>query len=542
MDESNSSDSSDAEPAQLEDIMAAYVEQVEGGEEPRPEAFVQKYPQHADELRSFFRNYHWLAEEPAPQPVSLVGTQVGDYTIETEIARGGMGVVYRARQEGLARPVALKLISTGVLAGEEERRRFRVEAEAAARLDHPGIIAIHETGSWQGYEFFSMTLVEGHTLQQVVDDADFNHQESARLVRDVTEAVAYAHSVGIVHRDLKPENILIGSDGRPMVTDFGLAKWQREGSAFSRVGITRTGQVLGTPHYMSPEQASGRSNGDVATDVYSLGALLYALLTGQPPHTGGSAAEILCSVLQDDPIAPRQIRREVPADLESICLKAMRHEPEERYESATALAEDLDRYLTGEATRAASSGLLDVVARELRRDQHEVFFRAWGGTLYALGGIVFGAHVVIYVCSLLEYAELITYWLPRFAMLALIVGLIYRSRGGSFMPRTVAERPVYSIWIGYLASLAIVRFVLNICEIETDVLFPIAAALSGFGFIAMGGHVWGGSAVLGLGFLAVAILSAFFLKISPLLFGTMWLLSLLALGRHYRSRATQDAS
>ena len=540
MEETNASDSpSQSQDMQLEDIMAAYVQQVEDGQKPRPEEYIKKYPNHEVELRSFFRNYHWLAEDPAPEPLSLVGTQVGDYTIEAEIARGGMGVVYRARQEGLARPVALKLISSGVLAGEEERQRFRIEAEAAARLDHPGIIAIHEIGSWQGYEFFSMTLVEGTTLQQVVDDRKFDDQTSATIVRDVANAVAYAHSVGIVHRDLKPENILIGSDGRPLVTDFGLAKWQRDGSGFNRLGITQTGQVLGTPHYMSPEQASGRSQGDARTDVYSLGALLYALLTGEPPHTGGSAAEILCSVLQDDPVAPRQIRREIPSDLESICLKAMRQEVDERYETAAEFAEDLDRYLSGESTRAASSGLLDVVARELRRDQHEASFRDWGGTLYSLGAIVFFTHVVIFGFSLLSLSEAVTYWLPRIVMLALIIAQIYRSRGGSFMPRTVAERPVYSIWIGYLASLAVVRLVLNIGEVETDILFPIASALSGFGFIAMAGHVWGGSAVLGLGFFVVATISAVFIKTSPLLFGTMWLLGLGALGHHYRSRAEE---
>ena len=527
----------DLQPRSLESVMAEYVERIEEGQAPNPGEYLQAFPEHADELRSFFRNHHWLGDTPAPE-TTLVGTQVGPYRIEAEIARGGMGVVYRARQEGLERPVALKLISTGVLAGDEERKRFRIEAEAAAKLEHPGIIAIHEIGSWQGYEYFSMSLVEGATLQSRVDDGVFDDSESARLVRDVARAVGYAHREGIVHRDLKPDNILLGKDGRPLVTDFGLAKWHREGSMLSRIGLTRTGQVLGTPHYMSPEQASGRSQGDASTDIYSLGAILYALLTGQPPHLGSSAAEVLRSALQDEPENPRKIRREIAQDLENICLKAMRAEPDERYATADALSDDLDRFLSGEATSAAGSGLLDRVAREIRRDQHQDYFQDWGQTLYALGVIIFVAHVSIFALAQSKFPYWATYWLPRSVMLAAIAALIYRARGGAILPRSVAERPVWSIWLGYLASLGVINLVLIIGGIETTALFPIAAALSGFGFIAMAGHVWGGSAIFGLLFLNVSLLAVLFPTAAPLIFGASWLISLFALGRHYRQRAS----
>ena len=517
----------------LESIMAEYLERTESGERPNPDHYIAEHPELANELRSFFRNHHWLGDTPAPNAPSLINRTIGPYKIEAEIARGGMGVVYRARQQGLERPVAIKLISSGLLAGEEERKRFRIEAEAAARLDHPGIIAIHEIGSWQGYEYFSMTLVDGPTLQKRVDDAVYDDPESARMVRDIARAVGYAHRQGIIHRDLKPDNILLSHDEHPLVTDFGLAKWHREGSM-----LTRTGQVLGTPHYMSPEQACGRGDEDGLTDIYSLGAILYALLTGRPPHIGPSAAEVLRSVLQDEPESPRVLRREISSDLESICLKAMRYEPDLRYQTADAFADDLDRYLTGETTAAAASGLMDRVAREIRRDQHQSIFGAWGLTLYALGLIIFLTHVVMFLLNQFALPRWASYFTPRFVMLGMIAGLIYWARGGSLTPRTVAERPVWSIWLGYLAALGVVNLLLAIEGIDRDALFSLAAALSGFGFIAMSGHVWGGSAILGLAFLGVSVMAMteFWMPVASLLFGTMWLISLITLGHHYRMR------
>lgn len=520
-----------AESPSLESVLADYLERCEAGQSPDPGDYLRTYPQFAGDLRSFFRNHHWLGE--APPKTSLIGTRIATYTIEAEIARGGMGVVYRARQVGLQRPVALKLINSGVLAGEEQRRRFRLEAEAAAQLQHPGIVAIHETGSWDGYEFFSMALVQGHTLQQWVDDQVFDDRRNAQVVRDVARAVAYAHRHGIVHRDLKPENILVDEDGRPLVTDFGLAKWHREGTL-----MTRTGQVLGTPHYMSPEQAGGCAGGSPAIDIYSLGAVLYALLTGRPPHVGDSTATVLRSVLQDDPPPPRALRASAPPDLEAICLKALRHEPDQRYASADELADDLNRFLDGERPSANTSGLVDRVARELRRDQHQSYFDAWGRTLFHLGGIIFAAHGVIYALSLAQVDQPLAIYLPRAVMLAAIFAVIYRARDGAVLPRSSAERPVWSIWLGYLATLLVVNVMVLSGGLDRIALFSMASLMSGFGFIAMSGHVWGGSAVLGLGFLAGSLWITAAPSIAPLLFGLFWLISLTVLGRHYRGRTS----
>jgi hypothetical protein len=416
-----------------------------------------------------------------------------------------------------------------VLAGEEERKRFRIEAEAAARLDHPGIIAIHEIGSWQGYEYFSMTLVDGPTLQKQIDDRQFNDERSASLVRDIASAVQYAHRSGIVHRDLKPDNILLSDDGRPLVTDFGLAKWHRKGTM-----ITRTGQVLGTPNYMSPEQAAGRDEADAATDIYALGAILYALITGEPPHSGDSAAEVLRSVLQDEPKAPRFLRREVPPDLENICLKAIQYEPSGRYESAKALAEDLDRYLAGEPTSASSSGFIDRVAREIGRDQHQSSFTFWARSLAIIGVIVFLSHVAMFILDYSELSRPLSVWLPRGVMMGLIFVVFYRARDGALLPRSVAERPVWSIWLGYLAALGAVNLLIATGLMHRSSMYTIGAVLSGFGFLAMAGHAWGGSALFGVAFLILSLFTAYYPPAAPLLYGTMWLITLLSLARHYR--------
>jgi serine/threonine protein kinase len=518
----------------LESVMANYIERIESGQIVDPADYLERFPQFADDLKTFFQNHHWFGEPVASDPSdSLVGKTIGTYTIESEIARGGMGVVYRARQAGLDRPVALKLISSGVLASREERRRFRIEAEAAARLHHPGIVTIYETGSWQGYPFFSMAFVEGPTLQRLIDDAALDFDRVASLMVSIARAVGYAHDAGILHRDLKPDNVLMSDDGRPMLTDFGLAKWQRDGTL-----LTRTGQVLGTPNYMSPEQAVGDAAIDQTSDVYSLGAILYALLTGQPPHGVGSAAEVLRSVLQDDPMPPRGLRPDIPASLENICLKAISREPERRYASANAMGDDLQCWLDGNPVAADQSGLLGQVARELRRDQYQRHFASWSRALRWIGGIILVAHVTITVLDASQFPRWISFWIPRMMMLAGIAWVIYQAREGQMTPRTTAERPVYSIWLGYLASLGFLNLLVLTNVVPTESMFPVTAILSGFGFLSMSGHVWGGTAIIGFLFMLVALWLPWLGVYAPLAFGAMWFVALGILASHYHHQMT----
>jgi serine/threonine-protein kinase len=287
---------------------------------------------------------------------------VGDYELLEEIARGGMGVVYRARQKKLKRPVALKMILSGRFASAADRERFLREAELAASLDHPQIVPIYEVGEHEGRPYFSMKLVDGDCLARRLDRFASDPDEAARLVAEVALAVHHAHGRGFLHCDLKPANILLDRDGRPHVTDFGLARRFNESGA-----LTASDAILGTPSYMAPEQASGhRERLTPAADVYGLGAVLYELLTGQPPFRASSVMETVVQVLEREPPPLRQVRPGVPESLETICLRCLEKDPAARYPTARELAENLDRHLRGE--EIAGTGLFVRLRRWTRRE------------------------------------------------------------------------------------------------------------------------------------------------------------------------------
>lgn len=307
--------------------------------------------------------------EPLPERLSPPATSAelpnaifGEYELLDQIGRGGMGVVYRARHRRLDRIVALKMILDGPLASQQDVQRFRAEAEAAARLHHPGIVPLFEVDLCNGRHFYTMALVEGGSLASRLTSNPFPPARAADLVRQVAEAVGYAHTRGIVHRDLKPANILLDAGNRPVVSDFGLAKHLESDSQ-----LTFTGQVLGTPEYISPEQAAGRSERiGPAADVYSLGTILYRLLTGRSPFQGGTSMEILQDVARRDPTPPRRLVP-IDRDLETICLKCLHKEPASRYPSASDLADDLRRWLAGEPIRARPVGPVGRTWRWCRR-------------------------------------------------------------------------------------------------------------------------------------------------------------------------------
>lgn len=329
------------------------------GEEPASPDDATIPPQSKD---SFAATMPLRGTSDAPAADSCVG-RFGDYELLEEIARGGMGVVYKARQTKLNRIVALKMILAGQLAGKDDVQRFHAEAEAAANLDHPGIVPIYEVGEHEGQHYFSMGFVDGQSLADKLHAGPLPSREAAKLTKKVAEAIEYAHQRGVVHRDLKPANVLLDSSGEPRVTDFGLAKRIDDDS-----GLTKTGDILGTPAYMSPEQASGRIHEVThSADVYALGAILYALLTGRAPFEATSPIDTLLQVLESEATLPTAINRRTPRPLELICMKCLEKSPAARYSTADELCQDLDRFLHDEPIEARPTDIWQRLRRWSRR-------------------------------------------------------------------------------------------------------------------------------------------------------------------------------
>lgn len=294
----------------------------------------------------------------------LMGARFGKYELIEEIGRGGMGVVFKARQQDLDRLVALKMIRASLIASAEDVARFQAEARAAASLSHPNIVAVHEIDQVHGQHFFAMQYLAGPSLADLAGSRPLPPEQAARYLAAVARAVAHLHAHGIVHRDLKPSNILLDDKEQPIVTDFGLVKLVEGGAR-----LTSTDAIVGTPSYMSPEQAGGRSDPvGPLSDVYSLGAVLYALLTSRPPFAEATALDTLAQVLEGEPPTPSRINPDIPPALEAICLKCLEKSPRERYQSAAALADDLERFLRGEDVEARSPGLPQQLRRWLRRE------------------------------------------------------------------------------------------------------------------------------------------------------------------------------
>lgn len=308
-------------------------------------------------------NLPTMPQQEVPQH-DLSLPQVPGYEVEAVLGRGGMGVVFRARQLRLRRLVALKMTLAGSYASPQERERFRREAEAVAALRHANIVQIHDIGDWAGRSYFTMELIEGGSLAHRLAGEPQPAREAAALVATLAEAMYAAHREGIVHRDLKPANILITPEGTPKITDFGLALRLEGGT-----GLTLSGVPIGTPNYMAPEQARGQSRTvGTAVDVYALGAILYELLTGRSPFRAETPAETLRQVIHQEPFPPARLNAKVPRDVETVCLKCLRKEPEQRYSSARELADDLGRFMRGEPVLARPVGSLERAAKWTRRN------------------------------------------------------------------------------------------------------------------------------------------------------------------------------
>jgi serine/threonine protein kinase len=487
-------------------------------------------------------------EKTRPVGVAAPARFFGDYELLTEIARGGMGVVYRARQITLNRIVALKMILAGKLADQEEVRRFRTEAEAAARLSHPNIVAVHEVGDIDGQHFFSMEFIEGTSLAQRVSTGPLPGRDAAGYVRRIAKAVHYAHRQGILHRDIKPSNIMIGPDDEPHITDFGLAK--RLGDQDS--GQTRTGAILGTPSYMAPEQAQGKNQElGPACDIYSLGAMLYELLTGRPPFRAETPFDTVMHVINNEAAPATLLNPNIDKDLETICHKCLEKRPAQRYATAEALAQDLQNYLDGNPISARNSNVISRLQHMLDRSHHDADFATWSTMVLLMAAVIGFQHTLIYFLMQLE----VPHWtiLAARAIEFLLLGVLFwhnRSRR-RLLPTSSTERELWTIWIGYffalIATVTANRFVHVMDLIEPTARapahlaeclpYPFLSILSGLAFFIMGSNYWGRCYAFGVAFFGLGCLLPFALSWAPLLFGLTWAATLTMVGFHLRRLA-----
>lgn len=419
----------------------------------------------------------------------------GDYELLEELGRGGMGVVYKARQKNLDRIVALKMILRGDLASPADLARFRAEAEAAAQLHHPHIVPVYEVGEIDGRPFFSMKLIEGTTLARRLLDGPLPSRAAAEMLAPICRAIADAHRCGVLHRDLKPSNILIDHEGRTFVTDFGLAKRVKSDAGESQLvgvqSLTQTGAILGTPSYMAPEQAAG-NRGEVsrASDIYSLGAILYAMLTGRPPFQAESAVDTLLIVLEQDAVPPRMLNPKVDRDLEMIALKCLQKPQDLRYSTADTLAEDLEAYLANEPIAARSTHLSQIITRAFRETHHAAVLENWGLLWMWHSLVVF---LLCLITNLMQWQGVAERW-PYAALWSVGVGawaMIFwelRRRSG---PITFVERQIAHFWAGSSFSSMLLFGLEALLQLPVLTLSPVLPLIAGNVFLAKAGILSG---------------------------------------------------
>jgi eukaryotic-like serine/threonine-protein kinase len=487
------------------------------------------------------------AGTPPTAPVITDRHAVPGYEILGELGRGGMGVVYLARQLGVNRLVALKMVRAGSHAGKEDLARFRLEAEAVGRLAHPNIVQVHQVGLHEGMPFLSLEYCAGGTLASKLQGKPLLPRQAAELVEALARAVHAAHSAGVVHRDLKPGNVLLapcppGEEGPalgvPKITDFGLAKMRAAAeTAPGPEGLTRSGDILGTPSYMAPEQAAANSSRiGPACDVYGLGAILYECLTGKPPFIAATHVDTVMQVMHSEPLPPRMLNRQIDADLERVCLKCLEKLPERRYATAGELADDLRRYLGGEPVEARGVNLLERLQRELAYSGHDTQLRPWGFGLMLLGALILLSHLATSLLLLAGLREIPAFWVPRSLLLVAIVPLVLRYRPHhSVWPTNSVERLIWAVWAGYLLTFVTLFWVMKQMGHRHLEIYGVAAALSGLAWFTMGGHAWGGCYLIGGAFLLAApvMVGLHGSPWAPFVFGLLWAAALLTLGGRY---------
>jgi eukaryotic-like serine/threonine-protein kinase len=562
-----------SEESILASLLDELTEALRQGAQPDVEQVAKRHPALADDLRTLWATV-WIAEEmakagptdlepgaelgaalatmdwpPPTEPSAAPGAPAsnseeavaaryrsfGEYELFEELGRGGMGVVSRAREVARGRTVALKRLLRGPASTAQDVERFRVEAMAASRLAHPHIVPVFQVGECEGQPYFTMQFIEGTTLARKLADGPLLAMDAARLLVPVCKAVHYAHDHGVLHRDLKPSNILIDREGNPYVSDFGLAK---------RIDVdptlTPSGALVGTPSYMPPEQAGSLGPGrrvplGPAGDVYSLGAILYHMLTGRPPFQAATPIETMLLALEHDPIAPRMLNPRVNPDLEMIALQCLQKPPTLRYPSAAALAEDLEAFLRGDPVSARSTSLRALAARLMGETHHAPVLENWGllWIYHSIALLVFFGttnwlslrgvtarwpYVLIFTVGLCGWAGL--FW-------------ALRRRGG---PIRFVERQLAHVWGAGIVSINLIFLVEWLLGLPVLTLSPMIAVTNGMLFMIKAGILSGGYYLqAALTFLAIFPM-VWFPRFAPIIFGVVAASCFFVTGWKYRLR------
>ncbi|HYV37739.1 MAG TPA: serine/threonine-protein kinase, partial [Gemmataceae bacterium] len=444
------------------------------GERPMPEEYRCRFPGHEAVVVGLRFSLNRLPQVPG-------------HEVREEVGRGGMGVVYKAWQSKASRMVALKCVLAGEIAPPDANDRFAAEARAAAGLDHPHIVPIFEVGEHEGRHYFTMKWVTGGSLADQVSRGPLPSRRAAEVVAVVALAVDHAHQKGIIHRDLKPANILLDENSQPHVTDFGLAK-RLDGQP----GLTQSGAVVGTPGYMAPEQAAGHGKElAAATDVYGLGAVLYALLTGRPPFQAANMLDTLTQVINEPPARPRLLNPKIDRDLETICLKCLEKRCVDRYATAQELADDLGRYLRGEAIKAQPPSLIQIVLRGFNKRVEVFDARTWSNLTLVGAALASLTHLAIFWVAQMERPAL-PFWLCLGGHW-LAVGLLawyYLLRRPK--PLGTDEWDIASIWAGMcLASIALCAVYYPWGQEGILAMYPPLALLCGLYYFVLAQLYWG---------------------------------------------------
>lgn len=462
--------------------------------------------------------------------------RLGDYELLEELGRGGMGVVFRARQISLNREVAVKMILRDMLASAADRTRFQAEAEAAARLEHPGIVPVYQVGEFDGRPYFSMKFVRGQTLLQRLNGEPMPPREIATMLAKVARAIEFAHRRGVFHRDIKPSNILIDEQGEPHVTDFGLAKQSDRDAS-----VTRSGAIVGTPAYMAPEQANG-ARGIVGphSDVYSLGAVLYHMLTGRPPFQAASPVDTVLLVLEQDPVPPRIVRPLADPDLEMICLQCLQKPTDLRYASAGALADDLEAYLKNEPISARSGRITQVVAWWLRETHHAVVLQNWGllwmWHSLVLAGVSFATNL-LFLIGVRDRIQYSLMWTLGLGTWAAVFWMLRRRMG----PVTFVERQIAHVWAASMVGTALLFPLEALLGLDVLKLSPVLAIISGMVFMVKAGILSGEFYVQAIVLFATTAVMAVFPNESHFIFGFVAALCFFLPGlKYYRQRLSLE--